>query len=34
LLVAIVPIAAQLDLKALGKRAVLAEAKLAERATG
>ena len=34
LLVALVPVDAHLDLKALGKRAVLAEAKLAERATG
>lgn len=34
LTVAIVPVAAQLDLKALGKRVTLAEAKLAERTTG
>ncbi len=34
LLVAIVPVDEQLDLKALGKRAALAEAKRAERATG
>ena len=34
LLVAIVPVDEQLDLKALGKRAALAEAKVAERATG
>ncbi|HXH88495.1 MAG TPA: aminoacyl-tRNA deacylase [Gaiellaceae bacterium] len=32
--VAIVPVAAQLDLRALGKRAVLAEQAAAERATG
>jgi Cys-tRNA(Pro)/Cys-tRNA(Cys) deacylase len=34
LTVAIVPVEAQLDLKALGKRAVLADARLAERTTG
>ena len=34
LTVAIVPVAAQLDLKALGKRVSMADAKLAERATG
>src|SRR5205085_7187030 len=34
LTVAIVPVAAQLDLKALGKRAALADTKLAERTTG
>jgi Cys-tRNA(Pro)/Cys-tRNA(Cys) deacylase len=34
LTVAIVPVEAQLDLKALGKRASLAETKLAERTTG
>jgi Cys-tRNA(Pro)/Cys-tRNA(Cys) deacylase len=34
LTVAIVPVAAQLDLKALGKRAAMADTKLAERTTG
>ena len=34
LAVAIVPVAGQLDLRALGKRAVLAEQAVAERATG
>jgi Cys-tRNA(Pro)/Cys-tRNA(Cys) deacylase len=34
LTVAVVPVAAQVDLRALGKRAALAEAKDAERATG
>lgn len=34
LTIAIVPVAAQLDLKALGKRAALAAARAAERATG
>ena len=34
LTVAIVPVAAQLDLKALGKRAAMADPRLAERATG
>ncbi|RDI75081.1 hypothetical protein Gocc_0879 [Gaiella occulta] len=34
LTIAIVPVAAQLDLKALGKRAALAETRAAERATG
>ena len=34
LAVAIVPVAAQLDLRALGKRAALAESAAAERATG
>jgi Cys-tRNA(Pro)/Cys-tRNA(Cys) deacylase len=34
LTVAIVPVAAQLDLKALGKRVALADTKLAERTTG
>jgi Cys-tRNA(Pro)/Cys-tRNA(Cys) deacylase len=34
LTVAIVPVGAQLDLKALGKRAALADTKLAERTTG
>jgi Cys-tRNA(Pro)/Cys-tRNA(Cys) deacylase len=34
LLVAVLPVVAQLDLRALGKRASLADAKLAERATG
>ncbi len=34
LTIAIVPVAAQLDLKALGKRATMADAKLAERTTG
>ena len=34
LTVAVVPVAAQLDLKALGKRASMAETKLAERTTG
>jgi Cys-tRNA(Pro)/Cys-tRNA(Cys) deacylase len=34
LTVAVVPVEAQLDLRALGKRARLAEAKAAERATG
>jgi Cys-tRNA(Pro)/Cys-tRNA(Cys) deacylase len=34
LIVAVVPAAAQLDLKALGKRASMAHPKLAERATG
>lgn len=34
LTVAVVPVAAQLDLKALGKRAALAEPRDAERATG
>jgi len=34
LTVAIVPVEAQLDLRALGKRAAMADAKLAERTTG
>lgn len=34
LTVALVPVAAQLDLKALGKRASMADPRLAERATG
>lgn len=34
LAVAVVPVAAQLDLRALGKRAALAEPRVAERATG
>ena len=34
LTVAVVPVTAQLDLKALGKRAAMADQKLAERATG
>jgi Cys-tRNA(Pro)/Cys-tRNA(Cys) deacylase len=34
LTVAIVPVTAQLDLRALGKRATMADAKLAERTTG
>lgn len=34
LTVALVPVTAQLDLKALGKRATMAEPKLAERTTG
>jgi Cys-tRNA(Pro)/Cys-tRNA(Cys) deacylase len=34
LTVAIVPVAAQLDLKALGKRAALADTRVAERTTG
>src|SRR5262249_9572441 len=34
LTVAIVPVAAQLDLRALGKRAAMAETRLAERTTG
>jgi Cys-tRNA(Pro)/Cys-tRNA(Cys) deacylase len=34
LTVAVVPVGAQLDLKALGKRAVMADTRLAERTTG